>query len=102
VEVRFLDDLIPVQNQIEIERPRRARMRPRTAVLTLDIEEAGEEVTSRQRGAARCGGVQELGLITHANRISNVECRDTQAPDRGRQIRQRDAKIAFSIAQIAP
>ena len=101
VKVRLFNNLVPVQNQIKIESPGRADMRPRTTVLTLDRKEPGEKVPSRQRRMACCGSVDEFGLIAHADRIGDEKRRDSQPLDRGRQIRQRDAQVAFSIAQVA-
>ena len=97
-EVRLVDDLVTVQNQIEVERPRRARPRARTAEMLFDVESPGQTVAGRKRRSARRGGVQEARLSTHSDRIGFMERRDTQVVDRGRQFRQRPAQMAFPIA----
>lgn len=101
VEIRLVDDLIAVQNEIEIERPRRAGVRTRTAETMFDLEEPGEQCPGRKRRAARRGGVQEARLVAHAHRIGVMERRDVQVVDRGGQLRQRLAQVSFPIAQIA-
>ena len=101
MEVRRFNNLIPIQNQVEIESPWRAGMRSRTTVLMLDREEPGEKIPSRQRRVACCSCVEELGLIAHTDRIGDEKRRDPQPADRGRQLRQRDAQVAFPIAQVA-
>ena len=44
LQVRFVHDLVPGQNQIEIERPRRALVRPRPAGLALDRSQRLEDL----------------------------------------------------------
>ena len=101
VELQLVDDLIAVQNQIEIERPRRAGVRTLTAEMMFDVEEPGEQCAGRKRRAARRSGVQEARLVAHSHRIGVMEGRDAQIVDRGRQCRQRLAQVALPIAQIA-
>lgn len=101
VNIRLFDDLSPVQNQIDIERPRRTRIRPRTAVLTFHLKEPIKQVECRQRRAARGSGIEKPRLLRHANRVRIMECGNSKLRDRGRQIVQRPAQAALPIAQVA-
>jgi hypothetical protein len=70
-EARLVDLLFPVDEQIEIERPRSLGRdsRPVAAEAGLDGEEEVEERPRRQLGLERKGTVQEARLIQKAHRL---------------------------------
>ena len=80
-EAPLFDELIAIKNQIDVERPRRARVGTGTTEMLFDLEELGEKGARGQHRAACRRGVQEAGLVTHPHRIGVVEPRDTQIVD---------------------
>jgi hypothetical protein len=99
LKVRLLDDdPIAVQNQIEVERPGRARVWTLAAEMVFDAHESDKEVTGGKRRAAGCSRVQEARLVPHSHRIGVMEGRDAKMVDRKGQFGQRLAKVPFPIA----
>ena len=63
-EARLVEDLIPKQHEIEIERARGARSRPLASALLLDREQRLEQITRAERRLADGNGIQEPRLLT--------------------------------------
>jgi hypothetical protein len=70
---RLIDHGIPEQNQIEIDRARRAGIRPLASELLLEREQQRQELARGERGLSNRGRVEELGLGIDANGIGVVE-----------------------------
>src|SRR5439155_9328224 len=75
-EAGLVDDAIPIQNEIEIERPRRAGERPLAAALALDRLQRFEELARGQAGLADDRAVQERRLDADADGLGVVPARD--------------------------
>lgn len=101
-EPQLLDDVIAVENQIEVERTRRARVRAFAAQPSFDIEQRREEGGRRQRGVSDRGGVQESRLLPHAKGVGLVEGRHTQMRERGGECRDGLAQVPLAVTEIAP
>jgi hypothetical protein len=77
-----LDALVPVEEEVEVERPGPVPPdAPVAALRGLDGEEEGEELLRPEEGAADGDGVQEVGLGRPADRLGPVEGRDDEALD---------------------
>ena len=63
-ESLLFDDALPIQNQIEVEGARRARMRTLTAEALFDVEQGVEELARGERRAAGRCRVQKARLST--------------------------------------
>ena len=86
-EARLVDLLLPVDQQVEIERPR-ALWRdggPIAAETGLDGEEKVEERARRQLGLDRQRSVQEARLIQKTHRLRIDQCGDADHLDTRRR-----------------
>src|SRR5207344_575256 len=90
-----------VQNQIEVERARRARVRTLAAEMLFGGEKPGEDRMGRECRAARRGRVEEARLTPDTDGSGVMERRGTQVVDPGGQPLQRLAKNPFPIAEVA-
>lgn len=79
-EPGLVDHVVPVQNQIQIERARRAEVRPRPAEAMLDREQSIQQRTGRERRIRDQRAVQDgrLRILADVRRLvergdANVE-----------------------------
>jgi hypothetical protein len=72
-EIRLVEYLVAVEDQIEIERTGRARMGALAAELAFDVEQPFEERARVQRGFAGGDRVQEPRLFADPDRLRVVE-----------------------------
>ena len=71
-ECAVIDDLVAVQNQVQIQRPRCIRVRPLTSSLGLDVLKRSEQIVGRQPRVADNGRVQVPWLFVvdiHGRRV---------------------------------
>src|SRR5262245_17931393 len=100
-QIRRVDDLVVVQNQIEIERARRAGIWAGSATSLLDVEQHTKQVVRRERRLPHCGGGQEDRLVTHTDGSRVVEAGKAEGLNVRPQRVERGTEIAFAIAEIA-
>jgi hypothetical protein len=74
-EVVFIRDPVAVQDQVEIQSPRRSRVRSFTAEPSFDVEERLKEVAGGQAREACRGGIQKSRLLADTNGIGFVKSR---------------------------
>ena len=101
-EIRRVDDVVSVKNQIEIERPRRARIGAFAAEPLLDAEQHGKQIVRRQRGLSNRRGVEKRRLIADADRCRVIEAGRSNLLDEGMERVERRTQVAVAIAEIAP
>ena len=77
LEARLVDSFVPVEQKVEVERPRAAgRAGPGATEPGLDRKQGVEQRTSRQRRLDRDGRVEEPRLVPNrADRIRLAERR---------------------------
>ena len=66
-EAGLLDNLITVQDQVEIERARGARMRPLAPEAILDLEQSGQQRSRIEGGLPYDGCIEETRLVADAD-----------------------------------
>ena len=69
----LIDYAVPIQNQIEVQGARGARVRTFTSEIALDLEKRLEQLAWRLRGVPNSGGVEKPRLVAHAYRRGVVE-----------------------------
>ena len=103
-EARLVDLLLPVDQQVEIERPRALGRDSRTvaAETRFDCEEEVEERPGRQLGLERHDPVQEARLIQKAHRLRIDQRGDADHLDaRGcGKLCDRRAKRRLAVAEV--
>jgi hypothetical protein len=100
-EISRIDDVVVVQDQIQIERTRGTRKRSLAAQSLLDVEQSDEQIVGRQRRLPYCGGVEEDGLVAHADGSGVVKTRDAKRLDGWAQRIECGAQIGVAIADVA-
>ena len=87
LEARLVDALVPVEKQVEVERPRAARGPcPDAPELAFDREQHVEEAARRQRGLECDGPVEEPWLVgDRPDRVALTEGRHGHHFDTGRR-----------------
>jgi len=79
-EAGALDPLVPVQEEVEVERAGAVLPgAPVAALAGLDLEEESEELLRAEGRAPHGDGVQEVGLGRPADRLRRVVRRDDEA-----------------------
>ena len=101
-EIRRFDDVVAVQNQIQVEGPRRTRVGPLAAKSLLDVEQRDEQISRGQASSPPPPPRSESRLFADADRRRVVKARRPQRVDEGAQRFERGAQIAVAIAEIAP
>jgi len=100
-ETRCIDDFVVVQNQIQIECPRRTRVRAFATEALLDVEQRDENLSRRQRRLPHRRGVQENRLIADADRRRVMKARIPERRNvRPNRVKGR-AQVGFAIAKVA-
>ena len=79
----LVDDGVPVQDQVQIERSRCAGMRSYTPGSKFDRKKRVEEVARGQIGRSDRGAIQKAWLIPYANWIGVVKGRDLKLVNDG-------------------
>ena len=98
---RLVHGLVPVQEQVEVDRPRSiAWAVARPSQLALDREQPVEELPRRQRGLERDGGVQEARLVLEPDGVGLAEGRDGH--DLVPQEIDRTAHVRLAVAEVGP
>ena len=91
-----------VQNQIEINGPRRAGIRALAAELPLHGQKAVEHRGCGERRLTDGGRIEKRRLPgIDSGRLGFVKGRDTQVCDGGRESVDGAAKLPFTLAEIA-
>src|SRR5690349_13170158 len=104
-QTRLADDLLPVQEEVEIDR---ARPVPRTGArapeLALDVEQHGEQVLRAERGVNRRDTVQKRRLVAIAPGLRLAQPRDGHELHTGPLDEQleRAGDRRLAVAQIRP
>src|SRR5262245_59149895 len=97
----FVDDVAAVEDQIQIERPRSARIGPFTASLALDLQEVAQQFLRGRLGVANYGGIEEARLLLYTDRIGLIERRDSQFVEDFGQPGDSERKMGMAVAEIA-
>ena len=97
-EAWCIDDLVVVQDQIQVEGTRRARIRALAAELFLDIEQEHEKFARGEGRLPHCYGVQENRLFADTDRCRVMKARRTQRLHVRAQRIERRAQVSFAIA----
>ena len=100
-EARLLDHGIPIQDQIEIERAVRARVRTLAPESLLDLQEPLEKLPRRERRLPDRRRVQKSRLFADADGIRFVEFRRPEVCDRAGKSHQSIAQVALTVAKVA-
>jgi len=101
-EPRLVDDGLAVQDQIQIERARRACVGTFTAECALNREKRLEQVARRKRAFPCCCCVQEPRLGTDADGCRVVKSRETKAGDVLAQVSRGLVQVPLAVPQVAP
>ena len=97
-ESLILDHPIPIQNQVEIERARGARVRTLASHLALDAEKDGQQIARHEGGVTDGHRIEEAGLLANADRRGVVKGGDAEIANRGRERVDRIEQEALAIA----
>ena len=101
-ESRHLNHVPTIQNQVEIERPRRADVRTLAAETPLDGPESGKHRGRGERRLANGGRIEEERLRRFdANRFGFVEGRNAEVGDSRREPPDCAAKLVLPVAEVA-
>jgi hypothetical protein len=100
-QVGFLDYVIPVQNQIQIERPGGTWVRTIAAAVRFDCQQEIEQLPRRHRRMAGDGGVQKARLRADANRLGFVNAGDAKVGEVGVKAGDREREVRLAISQVA-
>jgi len=77
LQAGLVDDLVAVQQEVEVDRPRAAwRSCAGAAEGLLDLEEPVEQVSRRKARVDRHRAVQEARLVGDPNRVGHAKARD--------------------------
>ena len=102
---RFIDHLVAVEQEIEVDRPRaKPWSGPLAAEPPLDRKESVEELLRRKIGLENGGGVQKLRLLAKPQRLRLTEIGDCDDVDLRVSIEEiyRLRKVGPSVTKVAP
>ena len=102
-EPRLVDDLVPVEEQVEIDGPRaETGAVARSAERTFDREQPGEQLAGPEVGLQHHGRVQKARLILDSHRVRLSEARDGEHLDCGivGEVRDRAPERRLAVAQV--
>jgi len=100
-QVRLIDDGIAEQDQIEIERPRRTRVRPLAAGLIFDLLQRSQQLPRVEPAVAGDDRIQETRLmIGDADRIGFVNRRDLEVFEEFAEAAHGEIKMRAAVAKI--
>ena len=98
---RLVDHDVAKQNQIEIERPRRLRVRPFAPSRPFDRQQGIEECPRRHHGLADHRRVEEHRLWAgHANRNGVVKSRHGEVREQVAELRDRVVEVGAAVADV--
>ena len=100
-EVAVIRDQVAIQDQIEIQSSRRARVRPFTAEPSFDVEERLKEVAGGQARVACRGGIEKSRLIADTNRVGFMKSRYAELLQVLAERGDGFAKQMLAVTQIA-
>ena len=101
-QARLGQPFVPIQNQIEIQRPRGPGRRPPPPILALDFQQPVQQRSRRQAGVADDDPIQVAGLIADADRSGVEPGGATEVGKQAGQPVDREGEMRFAIAEIAP
>ena len=100
-EIRRVDDVVVVEDQIQIERSRRTGKRAFATESLLDVEQSDEQIVRRERRLPYCRRVEEGCLLADADGSRVVKTRDAKRLDEWAQRVECGAQIGFAVADVA-
>jgi subtilisin family serine protease len=102
-QARLLDDLLPVEEQVEVDRARAVALaHTHAAELALHPEQAVEQLPRRELGADLRGGVDEVRLLEEPDRLRFAQLRNGYDLDVrvGSEQVERPADVPLTVAEI--
>jgi len=96
-----VDHLIVIEDQIQVERTRRAGKRSLAAKFLLDVEQRGQQIARGQRGLPDRRRIEKDRLLTNTHRRCVVKAGCLERLDGGAQRLESRAEVRVAIAEIA-
>lgn len=101
-QARLGQPFVPIQNHIEIQRPRGPGRRPPPPILALDFQQPVQQRSRRQAGVADDDPIQVAGLIADSDRSGVEPGGATKVGKQTGQSVDRKGEMRFAIAEITP
>jgi len=100
-DVRFINRHIAIQDEVEIECPRRIGGGANPAELPLYVEERIKQLARHEGGDTSRGGIEESRLVRNSDGSRVVQRRHAHVVEVGRERGNCVAKGALSVTQVA-